>query len=142
MIAGKIISGKLTKANFDDAGQDIHSAADYVIPPMDSVHISTGLRIIVPEGHVGLVWPRSGLSFKFDLETGAGVIDHKYTGEVKVHLYNHGKDPYHIKEDDKIAQLVTIPINYLPYVPATEEDIIQINASNNRKEKGFGSSGK
>jgi len=136
MDTGKIKSGTLTKNNPTDAGQDIHSAENVIIPPMDSRLISTNLYIAVPQNHVGLIWPRSGLSVKHKIEVGAGCIDVGYTGEVKVHLYNLGTEPYKVNAGNKIAQLLTLPINLSPYVP------IKNLEETNRNQNGFGSSGK
>jgi len=132
---GKIQSGKLTKNKTTDAGQDIHSSESVIIPPMDSRLISTELHIAIPDHHVGLLWSRSGLSVKHKLEVGAGCIDFGYTGEVKVHVYNHDTEPYKVNKGDKIAQLLTIPINLNSYnqVDSLEET--------DRGMNGFGSSG-
>ena len=136
-LIGQIFSGKLSKKHDTDAGQDIHSAVDKVIPARSSLAISTGLKIAVPSGCVGLVWPRSGSSFKADIETGAGCIDQDYRGEVMVKLYNHGDEDFEIKKGDRIAQLLTIPCVQKAYVTVIEE----IDKTE-RGESGFGSSGK
>jgi len=132
---GKIFTGKLSKKREGDAGQDIHSNVDEILYPQSSTSISTDLRIAVPEGFVGLVWPRSGSSFKASIETGAGCIDKTYRGEVFVKLYNHGDSQYKIKKGDRIAQLLTIPIDSRSYI--YEKDIDETE----RGEDGFGSSG-
>jgi len=133
---GKIFSGRLSKAHHNDAGQDIHASEDTIIYPYTSEQIDTNLRIAVPKGFVGLVWPRSGSSFKASIETGAGVIDEDYRGEVKVKLYNHGDKQFVIHKDDRIAQLLTIPCDQRAYLPVEEVD------ETIRGENGFGSSGK
>lgn len=129
-------SGKLTKTKSLDAGQDIHSAVDIRIGSQSSAIISTELFIEVPKDHVALVASRSGLSFKHNLETGAGVIDENYRGEVKVHLYNHGDRPYYVNAGDRIAQLLTMPINNLPY-----EEVDELSTDDERGTNGIGSSG-
>lgn len=132
---GKILTGNLKRNNPFDAGQDVVSAEQVVIPPNSSRLISTNLRINVPKDHVGLLWSRSGLSVKFNLEVGAGCIDFGYCGEVKVHLYNHGENYYRVNVGDRIAQLLTIPVN--------TQDYKQVDTFENtdRGENGFGSSG-
>lgn len=132
---GKIQSGKLTKYNKLDAGLDIYSAIYCEIPARSSKLISTNLKVNIPEGCVGLVWSRSGLSVKHNIEVGAGCIDSGYTGEVLVHLYNHSDLSYIVNEGDKIAQLLTIPINLNNYDQVEELD------SSTRSEGGFGSTG-
>lgn len=54
----------------------------------------------------GRIAPRSGLASKHFIDTGAGVIDADYRGQVKVLLFNHGEEEFKVKEGDRIAQLV------------------------------------
>jgi hypothetical protein len=54
------------------------------------------VRLEIPPGHVGLVWPRSGLAVRHGIDTLAGVIDSDYRGELKVVLVNHGDEPFRI----------------------------------------------
>jgi dUTP pyrophosphatase len=131
----KILSGKLSKTYDNDAGLDVHASKGATIPAESSALISTGLVIAVPNGHVGLLKSRSGLSVKYSLEVGAGVIDSGYRGEVKVHLYNHGHEAYKVNKGDKIAQLITIPINLGHY-----EKVSQL-VDAPRSSAGFGSTG-
>lgn len=133
---GKLYSGKLARQNNTDAGQDVYSSETIMIPARSSALIGTGLVIGIPKGHVGLLWSRSGLSVKYNLEVGAGCIDEGYRGEVKVHLYNHSDYDYTVNEGDRIAQLLTIPINTMPYIPTSMQDETE------RGESGFGSTGK
>lgn len=134
--SGKILTGKLTKQHPEDAGLDIYADEEVWLHAYTDRVISTGLKIAVPLGHVGLIRPRSGLSVKHCIETGAGVIDSGYRGEVKVHLYNHGPDDFLITKDMRIAQLLTIPVNLGEYVQVDRLDDTE------RGEGGFGSTGK
>lgn len=131
-----VFSGKLSKKYEGDAGWDIHADADFVIPQDNSKAITTNLKIGVPKGNVGLVKPRSGSSFKCKIETGAGVIDSAYRGEVMVHLYNHGFEPFHIRKGDRIAQLLILPVDTRQYITMEEVD------DTDRGTDGFGSTGK
>lgn len=65
------------------------SAEDTVIPAHGKALVSTGISMTCPPGTYGRVAPRSGLAVKNFIDTGAGVIDEDYTGEVKVLLFNH-----------------------------------------------------
>jgi dUTP pyrophosphatase len=132
---GQIKQGSLTRANPLDAGQDVRSSITVIIPAKESVLIPTGLVINVPEGYVGLLWSRSGLSVKHRLEVGAGCIDSGYNGEVLVHLYNHGCYDYTVEAGDKIAQLLTLPVSLESY-----EQVDEFGESS-RGSDGFGSSG-
>lgn len=65
------------------------SAYDTVIPARDKECVKTDLAIHVPPGTYGRVAPRSGLAAKHFIDTGAGVIDEDYRGNVMVLLFNH-----------------------------------------------------
>lgn len=134
-VVGEIKSGTLVRNKRLDAGQDIKSSIALTIPAKESAVVSTGLVINVPEGYVGLVWSRSGLSVKHKLEVGAGCIDSGYNGEVLVHLYNHGSCDYTVEVGDKIAQLLTLPVSLGSY-----EQVDEFKESQ-RGSDGFGSSG-
>lgn len=133
---GKFKGNRLIKKHDLDAGQDICSNEEITILPLKSKLISTNLYIEIPSNHVGLIWSRSGLSVKNKLEVGAGCIDENYRGEIKVHLYNFGSENYIVKKGDKIAQLLTIPINNKPYIK------VKKLSETSRGEGGFGSTGK
>lgn len=83
----------------------------------------------------GRIAPRSGLAAKHFIDTGAGVIDEDYRGEVKVLLFNHAETDFEIKEGDRIAQLVLERIA----TPAVVE--VQELAESTRGAGGFGSTG-
>lgn len=123
------------RTNPTDAGLDLFSTENNIVFEQDSIIVSTGVCVEIPEGYAGLIWPRSGLSCKSDIETGAGVIDSGYQGEIKVHLYNFGTDSFKIKVGMKIAQLIIVPI-------ATPVPILvdSFEEETSRGEKGFGSS--
>lgn len=132
---GKVLSGTLFKKHNTDAGLDVSSSEDLTILAGKSSLVSTNLKIAVPEGCVGLLWSRSGLSVKHRIEVGAGCIDAGYTGEVKVHLYNFGDSDFKICAGDRVAQLLTIPINLIRYT------IVDHLEDTNRSSDGFGSTG-
>jgi len=127
----KVLEGELFKKRKTDAGYDVVSDQDIVIYPRQSELISTGLRIELPANHVGILKSRSGLSTKYQLEVGAGVLDEGYTGEVKVHLYNLSDIHYQVKAGDRIAQLLVLPVN---------TDFVCGDGSE-RGSDGFGSTG-
>lgn len=83
----------------------------------------------------GRVAPRSGLAAKHSIDTGAGVIDADYRGEVKVILFNFSETDFAIKEGDRIAQLVIERI-YTPEVVVVEKLEISVRGAG-----GFGSTG-
>ena len=124
------------KQKEDDAGYDLYALEDIAIPANGSAGVATGIAVELPSFVVGFVKPRSGLSFKHDIETGAGVIDSNYRGEVKVKLYNHGSSEYNITAGDRIAQLVLLM--------KCDADVVEVKelGETDRGQKGFGSSGK
>jgi dUTP pyrophosphatase len=83
----------------------------------------------------GRVAPRSGLAAKHSIDTGAGVIDADYRGEVKVILFNFSDTDFAIKEGDRIAQLVVERI-YTPEVVVVEKLEASVRGAG-----GFGSTG-
>ncbi|GAA6018419.1 hypothetical protein JCM10207_000888 [Rhodosporidiobolus poonsookiae] len=117
------------------AGYDLSSAEDKVVPAQGKALISTGLAIAVPEGTYGRVAPRSGLASKHMIDTGAGVIDADYRGEVKVLLFNHAKDDFQITTGDRIAQLI------LERIVTPEVQEVASLSDTARGAGGFGSTG-
>ena len=117
------------------AGADLHAAADITLAPGERALVPTGLQLAIPAGHVGLVWPRSGLAVRHGIDTLAGVIDSDYRGEVRVLLVNHGAEPFAIRRGDRIAQLLIQRVERAEFVPVAE-----LPASD-RGEGGFGSTG-
>ncbi len=97
--------------------------------------VSTGIRLALPDGYVGLIWPRSGMAVKHGIDSGAGVIDSQYRGEVKVLLFNHSDGEHFIKKGDRIAQLLVQKIETVEFLPVDNLD------STERASSGFGSTG-
>ena len=98
----------------------------------------TGLAVAIPEGHAGLVVPRSGLARRHGVTVAnaPGLIDAGYRGELTVVLVNLGQEVHRIAPGDRIAQLVVVPVA-LPAPVAVDE----LPASDGRGEGGFGSTG-
>ncbi|KAI9290601.1 Deoxyuridine 5'-triphosphate nucleotidohydrolase [Neoconidiobolus thromboides FSU 785] len=117
------------------AGYDLYSSEDTMIPARGRGVAKTGLAIKVPYGTYGRVAPRSGLSVKFGIETGAGVVDRDYRGEVGVVLFNHEDKEFEIKKGDRIAQLVLEKI-VTPEIEIVDELDVTVRGSGK-----FGSTG-
>ena len=107
-----------------------------MIPPGGRAAVPTALRLEIPPGHVGLVWPRSGLAVRHGIDTLAGVIDSDYRGEVKVVLVNHGDEPFAIAAGDRIAQLLVQRVERAAFAPRTAV------GDTGRGSGGFGSTGR
>ncbi len=118
-----------------DAGADLRSAVEEIVPARGRKLVATGIRIKLPPGCVGLVWPRSGLAVKQGLDCGAGVIDAGYRGEVKVLLFNHTDSDHRVQPGDRIAQLLVQKVERVQFVPVDSLE------DSDRGDNGFGSTG-
>ena len=154
-----------TRAYGVSAGLDIYAAETVVIEPQEKILLATDIAVDIPEGYVGLLTSRSGVSSKTHLVVETGKIDAGYNGHVKVNIKNDEQDwygtkhserqldiqgqeirgsgvyapyqmSYKINKGDKIAQLVITPI-VTPKVNVVEE----FNSESVRGTNGFGSSG-
>lgn len=130
------------------SGLDLYSDEDIIIKPGEFYTVSTGLRMIIPDGYEIQIRPKSGLAAKYGVTVlnTPGTIDNDYRGEIKVILINHGSTEYHVEKGSKIAQMVMV--NLQPYpesdiVELNEDEFNDINYSNktDRDNGGFGSSG-
>ena len=122
------------------SGVDLSAFLDkkVVIKPNSSELIPTGLQVAIPEELEIQIRPRSGLAAKnkISILNTPGTIDSDYRGEIKVILYNHGKEDFLINNKDRIAQMVLTPVIKMNF-EETEELPETI-----RGEGGFGSTGK
>lgn len=125
-----------TRANKSDAGWDLYADEDMEIYPSTRATVSTGVSMAIPDGCVGLIWPRSGLAVKSGIDVFAGVVDSGYRGEVKVCLYNCGEKTFQIEPGDRIAQIL---IQKIEDVELVETDNLE---TTQRGDDGFGSSGR
>ena len=75
------------------------------------------------------------MAVKHGIDCGAGVIDSKYRGEVKVLLFNHSDGEHFIKKGDRIAQLLVQKIETVEFLPVDDLD------DTDRSASGFGSTG-
>jgi dUTP pyrophosphatase len=137
----KLESGALlpTRAHAGDAGLDLYACEAAHIGPGERWSVGTGVALAVPEGHAGLVLPRSGMAREhgITLVNSPGLIDSGYRGEVRVLLLN--TDPaetFRVEPGDRIAQLVLTPIALAEPVETAEL------SESARGDGGFGSSGR
>ena len=125
-----------TKGHVSDAGWDLYSNEECYIAPNTRRLVDTGIRLEIPDGYVGLIWPRSGLAVNEGLDVFAGGIDSGYRGVIRVCLYNSSEEGVEIKKSDRIAQIL---FQEMPFFKI--EEISDLSDSE-RKEGGFGSTGK
>ena len=126
------------RAHPGDAGFDLRSIEDVEVGPGERAMVRTGLGVAIPNGHAGLVLPRSGLASKhgLTLANAPGLIDSGYRGEVICSVVN--LDPHEsvkIARGDRIAQLVIAEVPELR--PAWVDEL----PPSSRGEGGFGSTG-
>jgi dUTP pyrophosphatase len=120
-----------------DAGLDLVAAAPATLPPGGRALVPTGLRVAIPDGHAGLVLPRSGLALRAGVTVlnAPGLIDSGYRGEIGVLLVNHGAEPITIGRGERIAQLVIQPVARAALVE------VRVLGASVRGAGGFGSTG-
>ncbi|HXR60201.1 MAG TPA: dUTP diphosphatase [Solirubrobacterales bacterium] len=128
-----------SRAHEGDAGLDLYACESAHVGPGERWSVGTGVGVEIPEGHAGLVLPRSGLArdHGIALVNAPGLIDSGYRGELRVLLLN--TDPaetFRVEPGDRVAQLLLTPIASAEPVeaPALSESV--------RGEGGFGSSGR
>ena len=131
------VGGSLPEyASAGAAGADLRASESIEIAPGGRAAVPTGVRLQIPSGHVGLVWPRSGLAVRHGIDTLAGVIDSDYRGEVRVVLVNHGDAPFRIAPGDRVAQLLVQRVERAAFAAAAGID------DTDRGKGGFGSTGR
>jgi dUTP pyrophosphatase len=128
-----------TRANDGDAGLDLYAAEPAHLGPGERWSVPAGVAVEIPDGHAGLVLPRSGLAREHGiaLVNSPGLVDAGYRGELRVLLLN--TDPaevYRVAPGDRIAQLVVVPVADVEPVEA------EALAESARGAGGFGSSGR
>ena len=127
------------RAHADDAALDLHADERLVLGPGERASVSTGIAIALPDGHAGLVLPRSGLAERHGvaLVNAPGLIDPGYRDELRVLLLNTDHhEALTVVAGDRIAQLLVVPFARLqpaeaPLLPETA-----------RGTGGFGSTGR
>ena len=146
-----------------DAGYDIYAAETVILEPQEKALIATDLAVNIPQGYVGLLTSRSGVSSKTHLVIETGKIDAGYQGHMKINIKNdneadgaetiflrdisnekifeeerniYKRGSYQINKGDKLAQLVIVPI----FTPELQE-VTDFSNETARGQQGFGSTG-
>ena len=124
-------------AHPSDAGMDVRSVADIVIPRGGRALVPTGLVAIIPPMHEIQVRPRSGLALKHGVTVlnTPGTIDSGYRGEIGVILANFGDSDFSVAKGDKVTQLV--------FAPVVQPEVVETDTidETDRGAGGFGSTG-
>lgn len=122
---------KPDRAHYSDAGADVYSLNNYVISPGETVKVPLGIGLEIPDGYVGFIFPKSGLSSR-GLVSELAPIDSGYRGEIYAILTNNSNEKIIINMNKKIGQLVILPVVLAEF---TE------NLDNSRGTGAFGSTG-
>mgnify|MGYP000547704904 FL=1 len=121
------------------SGMDLFAslAQEVTLVPGERKLIPAGISIAIPEGFEGQIRPRSGLAIQkgIGIVNGPGTIDADYRGEVGVLLINFGKEPFTIRNGDRIAQMVISPVTRV-----TLEEVDDLPPTR-RQGGGFGHTG-
>jgi dUTP pyrophosphatase len=128
-----------SRAHDGDAGYDLHAAEPVTLGPGERALVPTGIAVAIPDGHAGLVLPRSGLAVRHGiaLVNAPGLIDSGYRGELRVLLLNTDRgNAFDVEPGDRIAQLVLVKVEAPELEEAEELD------ETLRGGGGFGSSGR
>lgn len=127
-----------TQAHPGDAGSDLYAAESLTLAPGERARVATGIAVAIPDGHAGLVLPRSGLAHKHGvtLTNTPGLIDSGYRGELQVLMLNTDRrEAFEVVAGERIAQLVVVA--YAAPVWTAVDEFEQTV----RGDGGFGSSG-
>jgi len=119
-----------------DAGMDLFALEDTVLAPGELKAVKTGISMEIPDGHVGLIWDKSGIAIKEGLKVMGGVVDSGYRGEIMVGMVNLSKKEYRFEAGHKVAQMLIQKVEHPEIVEASEL------TETKRGAGGFGSTGK
>lgn len=120
-----------------DAGMDLTAVDCYRNPDCKYIEFGTGLSIEIPEGYVGLIFPRSSISkTSHTLANSVGVIDSGYRGEVSFRFrYDENNEDMEYNVGDRVGQLIV-----MPYPKVQIEEVSDLTDSD-RGDGGYGSTG-
>lgn len=123
------------RAHYNDAGADVYacplSLGGLIIHPNETVKVPLGFGLEIPDGYMGVVFPRSGLSCK-GIVCELPPIDSGYRGEIHAIVSNIGKEDFYVNKGTRIGQLVILPVILVDFVS---------NLGQERSDSGFGSTG-
>jgi dUTP pyrophosphatase len=118
-----------------DAGLDLYIPNDLELKKGERKSIPLGIAIEIPDGHVGILFDKSGLSHKYGLKSYGGIIDSGYRGEIHVGMMNVSENDYIFQKGQKIIQIIIMPVLHAQVVEVDEL------SQSSRDIGSFGSSG-
>ena len=138
-------ASKPERGTLHSAGYDLKSIENCTIPARSRKAIKIGLKVELPKNTYGRIASRSGLSFKYGIEVGAGVIDEDYKNDLMVILHNHSDEDFIVEEQQRIAQLLIERVIYPTTLIENINGVIETANTSIRSIRGlggFGSTGK
>lgn len=132
------------RAHDEDAGYDFfvpNDFAPYTLLPGNDVLIPSGIKVIVPKGYALVAHNKSGVATKLKLGHGAEVCDEGYSGEVHIHLINHGSDAVIIKPGMKVIQFLLLEVGKQVVIEIGNAEYEERMEQYIRGANGFGSTG-
>lgn len=118
-----------------DAGIDLFTPVDFVVPAHGFAFVDTGVHVELPWGTCGHVCSKSGLNRNFGI-TADGTVDEGYTGAVGITVHNSGDSDYEFNRGDKVAQLV------IELIARPKLVLVSKVTGGERGDNGYGSTGK
>lgn len=118
-----------------DAGLDLYIPEGFIFKQGERKSIPIGIAVEIPDGYVGILFDKSGLSHKHGLKSYGGIIDAGYRGEIHVGMMNLSDKDYEFKAGDKIIQILIMPVLHAEVIECDEL------SDSDRGEGAFGSSG-
>lgn len=123
------------KSHLPDSGLDIFIPKAFELSSLETKTIDLGFAVAIPEGHAGIIVPRSSISQK-GLIIQTAVIDPDYTGNIHLIITNCSKEQIAIEKDTRVCSLVVFSV-LNPYI-----EIVEHLESTTRGSNGLGSTGK
>lgn len=123
-------------AHSGDAGMDLYTIEQFELEPGERKSVPLGISVEIPEGYVGLIWDKSGLSHKYGIKSFGGVVDSGYRGEIHAGIMNLSDKFFSFEKGHKIAQLL------IQKIEQVEFEEVQELTDTDRGRNGFGSTGK
>lgn len=103
-----------------DAGMDFYAIEDVLFKAGKQARAGTGIAVEIPDGHVGMVWDKSGISFNLGLKVMGGVIDSGYRGEIIMNMLNTSDKDVLLPKGHKIAQMLIQKFEHCDIVEVSE----------------------
>lgn len=125
------------------AGLDFYIPEDFEtkqVWPGESINVPSGIRARVPRRCALIMFNKSGIATKYQLQVGACVVDEDYQGEIHLHVMNVGKEVVILKPGMKLVQGLVMPVFYVG-VEVLESGDELFPQSTERGQGGFGSTG-